>query len=169
MLNRRLKGFTLTEVAIAVAVAAILALISIPYFLTVIQRYRVSTAGDALYFYLQYARSEAVKRNSNVYVSFVAGDTWCYGINVGSSCDCATANSCSLATVSYKAAQQYSLSLTGISGTSIYFEGSHGAANTSGSVTFTQYNASSPLIRVSFGRLGNLQICTTDINGYTAC
>lgn len=166
---RRLNGITLLEIITSVVILGILALIAMPLFTSFVQNYRVSTAGDNLYFYLQYARSEAVKRNANIYVSFTTGDTWCYGINVGSACNCSVPSGCSLGSSSYQSAQQFSLSTSGFSGSSIYFEGSHGAANSSGSVTFTQYGLSSPLITVSFGRLGNLTICTTNINGYTAC
>lgn len=167
--RKQSQGITLLEMVTAVAILGILSLLAVPLLSTFLQKYRIATAGDALYFSLQYARSEAVKRNNNIYVSFITGDTWCYGINVGSACDCATPSGCSLGTVSYQSAQQFSLTTSGFSGSSIFFEGSHGAANSSGSITFTQYNQATPLITISFGRLGNLQICTTDINGYTSC
>jgi len=166
---RRGKGISLLELMVVFAIISILALAAIPLFNSFIANYRVSAAADNLYYYLQYARSEAVKRNANVYVSFTSGDTWCYGINVGSSCNCATPNNCSLAAVSYTTAGQTTLSTNGLSSNSIYFEGSHAAASASGSVTFTRYGNSTPLVTVLIGRLGGLQMCSTGMGGYTAC
>jgi type IV fimbrial biogenesis protein FimT len=163
------KGFTLIELIIALVIIGILVTLSVPTFNSFIQSYRISANSDQLYYYLQYARSEAIKRNANVYVSFNTGDTWCYGINTGSACDCTTASNCNLGAVSYAAAGQQTLSTSGMSGNSIYFEGSHSAASASSSVTFTQYGQSAPLITISIGRLGNLSTCSTGISGYTAC
>lgn len=163
------QGLSFLELLTILAIAGILATLSIPLFTSLIQNYRISATGENLYYSLQYARTEAVKRNATVYVSFHAGDTWCYGINTGSACDCTTASNCNLGTTSYAASQQMSLSITGLSGTYVSFEKVHGAASASGDVTFTQYGQSSPLITVMINRLGNLQLCATGISGYTAC
>ena len=153
----------------ALAIAGILITASVPILSSLIQRYRISSTADQLYYNLQYARSEAIRSNTNVYVSFSTGDTWCYGIRSGSACNCTTANSCTLGVFSYGAAQQISLTTSGLTSNSIYFDGTRAAANASGSVTLTAYGQSSPLVRLSIGRLGGLIMCATDINGYTAC
>lgn len=164
-----LQGINLIELLIALLIIGILAVAAIPLFTSFIQNYRISASANNLQASLQYARSEAIKRNTNVYVSFTTGDTWCYGINPDSACDCNTPSGCSLGTGSYGAAQQIALSTTGMTGNTLYFEGTHGAANASSSVTFTLYGNSSPLITLSINRLGNIQICSTGIGGYTAC
>lgn len=169
MLPRHIyQGYTVVELIVTLSIVSILAVVSIPYLGSIIQRNRISGTADNLYYYIQNARSEAVKRNANVYVSFVSGDSWCYGMNVGASCNCAIANNCGLGVVSAATSQQITLSTSGLSSNSIYFEGTHGAANASGTITLTLYGQSS-YITISVGRLGNLQICASGIGGYQSC
>jgi type IV fimbrial biogenesis protein FimT len=165
---KALFGVTLVELILVLAVVVILTLIATPGFITLIQNYRLSTTSEALYNALQFAKSEAVKENATIYVSFQTGDTWCYGINANSACDCSTASNCGLGATSAPAAQQLSLSATGLTNNAISFEPIRGAANAAASVTYTIYGQST-LIRTSISLLGNLQICSTGISGYTAC
>ncbi len=162
-----MRGYTLIELMVALTIVVILALVSIPSFVTIIKNYRISGVADNLYYFLQNARAEAVKRNTNVYVSFTPGDSWCYGMNAGSSCNCTVANSCGLGTFSASTSQQITLSTT-LGSNQVYFEGTHAAANASGTITFTLYGQTS-LITLTIGRLGSLQVCSTGIGGYTAC
>jgi len=162
------RGMTLIEFLIIIGIMAITAVASVSSFTSIVRNYRISGVAEQLYYQLQYARSEAVKRNATVYVSFSTGDSWCYGINVGGTCDCTTAGSCGLATTSASAPGLISLSTSGMTGNSINFEGTHGAANASGSVTLTLFGQTS-LITLSISRFGNLQLCSTGISGYTAC
>lgn len=166
--KRNLKGFSLIELMVGLSIFIILTLASIPALRDIVQNQRISSVADNLYFFLQNARSEAVKRNANIYVSFVTGDSWCYGMNIGSACSCSTLNSCTLGTVSASSPGQISLSTSGLSSNSIYFEGTHAAANASGTVTFTLYGQSS-LITLTIGRMGSIQMCSTGIGGYSAC
>jgi type IV fimbrial biogenesis protein FimT len=59
-------GFTLIELLVTLSIAAILATIAFPSFLSTIQRNRMSTTAGALQADLAYARSEAVRRGSSV-------------------------------------------------------------------------------------------------------
>lgn len=168
MPNIRSGGFTLLELIIALSIIAISAVISIPLFSTMIKSHRIAGVAENIKLAIDLARTEAIKRNANVYLSFNTGDNWCYGINVGSSCNCASVGSCSLLTESAPSAQQITLSSSGYSGNYVYFEGTHGAANASGSITLTLYQESN-LITISIGRLGYTQLCSTGIGGYAAC
>src|SRR5690349_19864067 len=134
---------TLTEFLVLLAIVVILSLVAFPTFMGFVKNYRISAEAENLYYTFQLARMEAVKRNANVYVSFSPSSNWCYGVNVGSACDCTTAGSCGLSTYTVAAANQSTLSTASMTGNSIYFEGSHGAANASGSVTLTLYGTSS--------------------------
>lgn len=169
MTRCKVKGVTWIELLIALLIVGILATLSVPSLSTFIANYRLSANGTKLYYYLQYARSEALKRGANVYVAFQTGDTWCYGISTTAACDCTTPSNCDLGTASYSAAGQQSISTTGLVGGSFYFDSNRGAASNSGSITFTQYGQGSPLITISVARLGNIQTCATGLSGYTAC
>lgn len=162
------NGLTLIELLIMLAVILILTLLSIPMFTSLVQYYRITTATDQLYSALQYARTEAVKRNTSIYVSMTTGDTWCYGFNTGAACNCATAGSCNLGSISAPAAQLLTLSATGLSSGSFYFDSLHGGANNAVTITFTHYGQST-LITTSLSRLGSISVCSTGVSGYTAC
>lgn len=166
--QRKLVGLTLIEILVMLTIAMILTLIAIPNFSGLLRRHRVTSQAEELYATIQFARSEAVKTNSTIYLSVVSGDSWCYGLNANSACNCQTANSCSLLTKAAPAAQQTSLSSTGLISNSIQFEATHGAANNSGTITFTAYG-NSELITLSVGRLGNVSFCSTGISGYQGC
>lgn len=165
---RQRIGMTLIELLVMLAIVVISALLAIPSFISLIQHYRITTAADNLYATLQYARTESIKRNTSVYVSITTGDSWCYGVNAGSACDCAVAGSCNLGSSSAPGAQLLTLSATGLSGGSIYYDTRHGGLSSSATITFTLYGQSS-LITTSISRLGTIQTCSTGISGYTAC
>lgn len=165
----KFQGINLVEMLLALVIIAILALVAMPTFNNLINRYRISGSAEQLQHFLEFARSEAIKRNITVYVSFRTGDTWCYGANLSSACNCETPNNCGLGVVSYNTAGQITLSTSGMSSNSVAFQGSHGAADNSCSVTLTQYGAASPLMTIAIGRLGYFSKCSTGIGGYTAC
>lgn len=160
------NGFTLIELLVTIVIVCIIALVAIPTIRSTMQDYRVKTAAEELYSVLVFARSEAVKRNTLVYVSFTPGSNWCYGVHPETTCNCGTAGSCTLGSFATSSEGQTTLSLT--SGTSISFEGSHAAANASNAVTFT-VDGTSRSVRVNIGRLGSLRMCSIDISGYSTC
>ncbi len=84
------KGLTLIELMVTIAVLAILAATALPSFRDSIERRRLIGAAETIYSELQYARSEAISRSSDVFVNFVrTSDTiWCFGISAASGCDC---------------------------------------------------------------------------------
>lgn len=169
-IQRRRHGFGSVELIIALAIVCILTLIAMPFFTSFIQNYRLSAFADNLQVQLQYARTAAIEQNTNVYVSFVTGNTWCYGINAGSACTCTTPSGCSLGTGSYGAAKQVSLATSGFTGNNFYFEPTHGSSSVSGAtVTYSLYSNSSTLITLTISAMGNIQICSTGVTGYTAC
>ena len=68
MANPRPMGFTLMELAVTLAVAAILFAVGIPSLSLLVADGRVRTAADNLYASLIFARSEAIKRNKIIAV-----------------------------------------------------------------------------------------------------
>jgi type IV fimbrial biogenesis protein FimT len=71
------QGFTLVELLIVVAIAAILATVGTPSFLGTITSYRISTEVNSLVGDLQYARSEAVKQGIPVQVCISTDSKTC--------------------------------------------------------------------------------------------
>jgi len=75
---QRRRGFTLIELMITLAVASILAAISVPAYSRLIATQRINAVSSDLYLSLVKARSEAVKRNINVTLAPVGG-VWTSG------------------------------------------------------------------------------------------
>ena len=65
----RERGFTMTELMIALGIAAILAAVAAPSLISVIAVQRVKTAAFDLYSAVSYARSEAIKRDAVVTIT----------------------------------------------------------------------------------------------------
>ena len=84
--NLRARGFTLLELLITIAVAAILLAIAIPSYRSVVQRNAMAATVNDLVGALNYARSEAVTRgqdvvicSSNNQLNCNAGEDWSTG------------------------------------------------------------------------------------------
>ncbi len=78
---KRVTGFTLLELLATIAVVAIIASLAVPSFQNMIAKQRVRSAGNDLVTSLNFARSEAVKRNATVIVK-PSGATWAAGWEV---------------------------------------------------------------------------------------
>jgi prepilin-type N-terminal cleavage/methylation domain-containing protein len=167
--NKTLSGVNLIELLAVLALVGILTAIAIPTFFRYLQMNNISENAQKLYFNLQYAKSEAMKRNTTVFVVFQTGTNWCYGMNAGATCSCNTANSCGLGAVSATNADFSNLSLTSITGNAFTFEGTRGATYLNkGVVTFTLTN-STTAISIQISTFGNLLICSANVSGYSAC
>jgi len=93
-------GFTLTELMITVAIIGIVASLAVPSFQDMIERNRLKEAIESLKSDLMFARTEAIKRSTNINVTIVGTSSWCYGINNdNSACACGTANDCGIKAV----------------------------------------------------------------------
>ncbi len=71
--NNKIQGFTLLELMITVAIAAILTAIGIPSFTGLIRDSRMTTSTNDFLTALNYARSEAATRNEDVIVQSKSG------------------------------------------------------------------------------------------------
>jgi type IV fimbrial biogenesis protein FimT len=97
MSRQRHKGFTLMELMITVAVFGVLAALALPSFQSILEGRRLVGAADDLYSNIQYARSEAIKRNETIRFQVTTGKNWCFGIDDdnGTVCDC-NASACEI-------------------------------------------------------------------------
>jgi type IV fimbrial biogenesis protein FimT len=84
----RANGFTLLELLIVVVITGILLATAVPWLGDLVIKNRLRGAAEEAQSMLQFARSEAVKRNEDVYVTFDDA-TWCFGASMTSGCDCA--------------------------------------------------------------------------------
>lgn len=68
-MNRKPRGFTLIELMVVVALAAILAALAAPSFKSFVSGQRVKTAASDFAMAAIFARSEAIKRNADVTIT----------------------------------------------------------------------------------------------------
>ena len=92
----RQLGFTLTELVVAIAVLAIGIGLTVPSFNDMVEKKRLKRAAEAVIADFNFFRQEGLKRRA-VSFSFNVDDgtSWCYGIETGT-CDCTTADDCSV-------------------------------------------------------------------------
>lgn len=181
MNSHRLQGVTLIELMIVIVITAILAAIAVPAFQDAIDRNRLKAVTEVIYGDFQFAKFEAIKRNSPLVVDFTTsngGATWCYGMKSNATtCDCtltnaAASNACVIDNV-LKVVR--STDYSGVSMTSTadpVFDNVRGTVSPTSTVTLT--SPKNKETRVAASTLGKITICSptgiSNIPGYpTPC
>jgi type IV fimbrial biogenesis protein FimT len=171
----KIRGLTLMEVMVTVAIMAILLVLAVPSFNSFLARGRLTGAAEALAQDLQLAKSEALRSNADVTISFSPGGAWCYGtVATAIACDCTVANSCALRRTDSGAFAGVTMAAPTFAGNAATFTARQGLANT-GMVEFNHPNAGT--LRVSVGEAGQttpssqVQICSTSggLGHHPAC
>jgi type IV fimbrial biogenesis protein FimT len=92
-------GITLIEVMVTLILMSIFLASVAPTFAEALDKHRLKSATATLYYTLHMAKSEAIKRNERVRVTFKSinsGTNWCYGLKIDASCDCTVSGSCEI-------------------------------------------------------------------------
>lgn len=80
--GRGVRGFTIIELMVTMVVLAVILSLAAPSFSEIVRDQRVKTATFDVYASLVFARSEAIKRNTNVNVCIASGTDWASGWTV---------------------------------------------------------------------------------------
>jgi len=181
------KGFTLIELMTVVVVLAIIATIAVPGMGNLLESNKLRGATGQIFADIQFARSEAIKRNSNISVSVSSNGSsfWCYGLADAANCDCTitdptAAGACALlesGTLVLKVGHSNDFggvlltSPTGSYQTVATFDPIRGIATTTGSVTLM--TANNLETRVEISALGKIDACSPvgakNVAGFSQC
>jgi prepilin-type N-terminal cleavage/methylation domain-containing protein len=95
----RRRGLTLIEVAVAMAVLAILATMTVPSFAERLARQRLIGAAEMLAMDLAEARYQAAQTGLTLHLGFIQGADWCYAVARAPGCDCTRVQACQIKVV----------------------------------------------------------------------
>jgi type IV fimbrial biogenesis protein FimT len=139
------QGFTLIELMVTIALAAILLSVAVPSFSQLVAKMRVEGLANNLATDLQLARSEALQRRANVSLSTL-GDGTGYTITTGTT---------TIKSVSF------------ISG--LTFTGGVTVTNAANLTSTSSYTSAQ--LRITTDALGRVQMCSPDriFKGYAIC
>ena len=182
------RGFTLTELMIALAIIAISVALAVPSFADAMQRRETTAQAEELVAFVSFAKSESVRYNEmiSVHLNYTDRDNWCIGANEGSApCDCTetdtgAANFCSLndvATIMRSTDQTKSAMSAASTDRTLVFDPVRGTMatadlGTNHGLTLESDNGNWSLM-VDIGVTGRVRICNPDVTkaipGYQSC
>lgn len=97
--TRRRRGLTLIEVAVVMAVLAILVTMTVPSFADRLARQRLIGVAETLAMDLAEARYQAAQTGLTLHVGFTPGNDWCYAVARAPGCDCTRVQACQIKVV----------------------------------------------------------------------
>lgn len=164
------RGVTLIELMLGIALLGIIATLALPSFTAFLDRSRLQGAVQALDADLQWARSEAVKRNAVIRVEFTPGLPWRYGLR-----DAANAEIKHVEGSAFHKTTMDALALGG--GNALWLQPNRGAVTTPAGLPLDSrvvfQSAQGRVACVQFNQLGRTQLCSpagaTHLTGVTEC
>lgn len=159
------KGMTLLEVMVVVAIIGIIVAIAVPSFSTMLEKQRIKDAAEAMLADLRWARTESIKRNAPVRVTFATGSNWSYTIDTFPALT--TSDGILPKTVNGSDFPSTALETASFAGRVAYttFDPVRGTNLNNGTVTISSNNFSAG---VKISALGRVRICSS-MGGYNAC
>jgi type IV fimbrial biogenesis protein FimT len=167
MLNTSRNGFTLIELIIVVTIIGIIAAITLPSFKSLLENRKLIAAADTLQSDFQFAKSESIKRNKAMVLSFEnkGSANWCYGINESVACDCTVTNDCSVKSVNSSDLDTVVLTNTGPD--DVIYSQFTGFASPTGDLIF-EIGSKQAGVELQFN--GSTRACAKDsLGGYNPC
>ena len=164
------RGVTLIELMLGIALLGIIATLAMPSLTAFLDRSRLQGAIQALDADLQWARSEAVKRNAVIRVEFTPGLPWRYGLR-----DAANAEIKHVEGSAFHKTTMDPLALGG--GNALWLQPNRGAVTTPAGLPLDSrvvfQSAQGRVACVQFNQLGRTQLCSpagaTHLMGVTEC
>lgn len=90
------RGVTLIELAIVLAVLAVLGALALPSLAARLDRQRLAGAAEALVSDLNEARFEAARRQRSLHLLATPGEAWCWAVAQDPGCPCGSGSACEL-------------------------------------------------------------------------
>jgi len=164
-LQRRLRGLTLIELMIGLAICATLMSLAVPSFQAYLQRQRLKAAAQTLAVDFAEARFESARRGTPLHLSFVPGTDWCWALTTSNACDCRVAQACRLKAV--RSSDFRGVELAESAGTS--FDPATGTPQ--GTAAAVLQTPAGERLRVDVSGLGRPRICAPDrgLAPFSAC
>lgn len=171
-----MRGFTLVELMIAVAVLAILMAIAAPSFNNFFDKYRVKRAADTFSSFLINSKSEAIKRNKSVRTVITGtGATWCAGMTENATCNCSPVSDCQIdgvdRVISSTAFKGVQLLGPATAITPHVFEFKTNRGTVAGNNSVQLESAAGLKLNVVVSQFGRIRLCSPggSISGYPSC
>jgi type IV fimbrial biogenesis protein FimT len=158
------RGFTLLELAIAIAILVVLATVALPQLGAQLDQRRLHAAAEALSADLSEARFEAARQGRSVHLVLHNGGAWCWALATEPGCPCGSRQSCELRHATPSEHQ----GIRTLQGQSVQLTAT-GSAQSTGDFTLESNRGSR--LRVQVQALGRPRICTErgPAQRYAAC
>ncbi len=174
-MRRVSRGITLLEIAVVLAVTAIVAATAVPELASLVMARRLEGAATGLAADLQFVRSEALARNRSLRLSVRSGaDATCWIVHTGAAGDCACTpanvvcapGASAIRSVVLPVGERVSVSANVAS---IVFDPLHGTSTPTG--TLRLIDARGRAVHHVINVVGRVRSCSPDgaVTGYTAC
>ena len=164
--RRHAAGFSLLELCAAMAIVAVLLAVAVPNYSSMIQRKQLRGTADALVQDLRNARELSVNTQSRIFVSYRAGQRWCWGVSRGTPCDCSGASPLPACNIRRADHSEFP---------DVLLDGAQDGEFEPGLGQVTQHGAADfrttkgHTLRVVLNALGRTQVCGPDAPGAQPC